>query len=222
MIFLEGFEWSTSENILFIGEHVPPLYQGSRDEALEAATDLLTIICHPRPSMTRTYWTVDMIAALRPAPRAMEVYNAHYSRSHMVYRDPNPLYNDTWDALLTRGMRLWGFANDDSHDPQDFGCAFTMACVDGPGPQALLHALKSGRFYASTGPEMPACSVSDGRIRVELSADARGRFVGPHGAVLSETDGRDFSFTAGDQAYVRFEAEGLEGRIFLQPFYRAE
>ena len=43
MAFLEGFEHSTAENILFVGEHVPPLYRLPVEEALAAADGLLTV-----------------------------------------------------------------------------------------------------------------------------------------------------------------------------------
>ena len=57
-------------------------------------------------------------------------------------------------------------------------------------------------------------------ISVRLGSDASGRFVGPGGKVLSEKTGREFAFRAHDEDYVRFEAEGPSGRIFLQPFFR--
>jgi hypothetical protein len=221
VIFLEGFEWSQSENILFIGESVPPLYGSPLHEALSAAANLLTVICHPKPSRTRDYWTVPMIAALDPAPVGMEVYNAHYSRRHRVFGDPNPLYTDIWDALLTRGSRLWGFADDDSHDPLDFGCTFTMAFVSEPSPSALLDALRAGRFYASTGIGLERVAVEEERIEVTIASSAVGRFIGPGGSVLAQSEGRRFCYSHGGESYVRFEAEGRDGRIFLQPFLAA-
>jgi hypothetical protein len=220
-IFLEGFEWSRSENILFIGERVPPLYQRSLPDALARANSLglLTVVCHPKPSLSRNYWTVPMIRALSPAPLGIEVYNAHYSRPHRMFTDPNPLYIDTWDQLLTLGMRLWGFANDDSHDPADYGCTRTMVCGSDHTPASLMEALKAGRFYGSTGLLLEAVRVQGDLIEVALSAAARGRFIGPGGRVLAATEGREAAFRAAGEAYIRFEAEGADGRIFLQPFF---
>ena len=86
--FLEGFEWSRSQNILFVGENVPPLYESSLPEALKRAAGLLTVVCHPKPYRYRDYWTVPMILALDPAPVAIEVFNSHYSRPMRV--DPVP------------------------------------------------------------------------------------------------------------------------------------
>jgi hypothetical protein len=219
--FLEGFEWSRSENILFIGEKVLPLYELDLPEALRQSSGLLTVICHPRPHMRREYWTIPMIMALDPAPLAVEVYNSHYSRPLRTDAGPNPLYSDTWDALLTRGLRVWGFANDDSHNPGDFGHTATWANVPDKSAASMMRALRAGRFYASTGLRLLEVSVANAEIRVRLDSEAQGRFVGPGGAILGAALGREFSLRAGDQDYIRFEAEGAEGRIFLQPFFRA-
>ena len=218
--FLEGFEWSRSENILFIGEKVPPLYEHRLPEALQRAAGLLTVICHPRPNLLRDYWTVPMILALDPAPLAIEVYNSHYSRRHAAARSPNPLYADVWDALLSKGLRVWGFTNDDSHDPADFGLTATVANVEDRSPASLMKALRAGRFYGTTGLVLEQVAMTGDVIGVRLGSEANGRFVGPGGSVLQETAAADFAFRASDEDYVRFEAEGPAGRIFLQPFFR--
>jgi len=218
--FLEGFEWSRSENILFIGEKVPPLHERPLSEALRQASGLLTVICHPRPNRRGDYWTVPMIMALDPPPVAIEVYNSHYSRPLRVDPGPNPLYTDTWDALLTQGLRVWGFTNDDSHDPRDFGHTATCANVRDRSASSLLTALKAGRFYGSTGLMLEEIHAAGDLIRVRLDSDAHGRFVGPGGKVLRGSEGREFALRASDEDYIRFEAEGPKGRIFLQPFFR--
>jgi hypothetical protein len=218
--FLEGFEWSRSENILFIGEKVPRLYEHGLPEALRRAAGLLTVICHPRPHLRRDYWTVPMILALDPPPVAIEVYNAHYSRPMRTDAGPNPLYTETWDALLTQGLRVWGFANDDSHNPSDFGLTATVANVPDRSAASLMNALMVGRFYGTTGLQLESVSVIGDEIRIRIDAEARGRFVGPGGRVLNGTQASAFSCRAGGEDYVRFEAEGAAGRIFLQPFFR--
>ncbi len=220
MIFLEGFEWSKSQNILFIGERVPALYEHSLAAAMRRSDGLLTVICHPRPNPRRDYWTVSMILALDPPPVAIEVYNSHYSRPLRTEPGPNPLYTDTWDELLTRGLRVWGLANDDSHDPVDFGRTATFANVTDFSAASLLEALKAGRFYGTTGPRLEEVSVKDDFISIWLDSSAVGRFVGPGGRVLGASEGRAFSLPARGEDYVRFEAEGAAGRIFLQPFFK--
>ncbi len=222
MILLEGFEWSKSENILFIGSTVSPLHTRPLSEALKASRNLLTVVCHPRPSWVIEYWTVPMILALDPPPIGIEVYNGHYAGEHRSLRRTNPLYSETWDALLTGGARFWGFVNDDFHQLSDFGRTFTMACIQEQNGDGLLAALKAGRFYGSTGLFLKEVSVTGLCARVALESPAAGRFVGPGGKTLASGEGTLFEYRAADEAYVRFEAEGEAGRIFLQPFFAGD
>ena len=221
MVFLQGFEYSSQENVLFIGETVPPLHALPLTEALARADGLLTVICHPRPSLSADYWTVPMIMALSPAPVGMEVYNGHYNHHSPMWGSTNPLYTDTWDQILTLGRRLWGFANDDFHDPRDYGRAFNMVLTERADATSLLSALKAGRFYASTGLLLEEAGIREDGILVRLSSEARGRFVGPGGRTVAEASGREFHCRHAGEAYLRFEAEGAAGRLFLQPFFSA-
>ncbi len=219
MVFLEGFEYSSSENVLFVGESVPPLHELPIAEALARADGLLTVICHPRPSSSRRYWTTEMILALRPAPIGIEVYNGHYSMRHKVFQDVNPLYTDTWDELLSAGCRVWGFASDDFHDPSDFGKAYIMVNVKRLSAPSIMEAMKSGRFYATTGLLLEEVRAEHDRVEVQLAEHAKGRFIGPQGSVLAEGEGTSFAYRSAGEPYIRFEAEGKAGRIFLQPFF---
>jgi len=219
MTFLEGFEYSRSENMLFIGEKVPPLHRLSIDEALLQADGLLTVVCHPAPRKGESYWSVEKILSLDPVPIGVEVYNGHYIHRFPMWKNTNPLYTTFWDELLSRGARIWGFANDDFHHPNDFGRAFNMICGEDRSPASVMSALKAGRFYASTGLLLSEVIVGDASITVRLAESARGSFIGPGGRVLEEGEGTLFQYAAKGEMYVRFEAEGSAGRIFLQPFF---
>jgi hypothetical protein len=149
----------------------------------------------------------------------IEVYNGHYSRPHKIFSDANPLYTDTWDALLSQGCRVWGFANDDFHDLHDFGKAYNMVNAEHLSAPALLNAMKAGRFYATTGLLLDGVHAEGNAIEVCLAASAKGRFIGPGGRTLSGGEGSGFAYRTVGEQYVRFEAEGKAGRIFLQPFF---
>ena len=223
MAFLEGFEYSSRENVVFVGPKVGPLYKHSLEDALMQASDLLTIICHPRPHADgRDYWTKDMLEALGVWPDGIEVYNGHYGTATAVSNGRQPLYAAFWDELLTAGHHLWGFANDDFHDPEDFDNAFNMLLVEDNTPKSVVQAAKTGRSYASTGLLLKTITEQDGHIVVEVDAPGTGRFVGPSGRELAKNQGTRFEYTAGDEAYVRFEAEGETGRIFLQPMWATQ
>ena len=66
---------------------------------------------------------------------------------------------------------------------------------------------------------MKTITEQDGHITVEVDAPCTGLFVGPGGQELAKAQGVRFEYTAVDEAYVRFEAEGDTGRIFLQPMW---
>lgn len=128
MVFLEGFEHSTRENIVFVGEHVPPLHELPLEEALKlAGPDIITVVCHPQAFPAGDpYWIYEKLAALGKWPDGIEVYNGHYGTERLRARGRQPLGTGLWDELLTAGHRLWGYANDDFHDPDDFGNAWNM------------------------------------------------------------------------------------------------
>ena len=64
-----------------------------------------------------------------------------------------------------------------------------------------------------------ACELAPKVISVEVDAPCAGAFVGPGGRTLAKGEGTRFTYRAGAEDYVRFEAEGKTGRIFLQPMF---
>jgi len=221
LAFLHGFEYSTRENVVFCGDSVDELFRLSLEEALTKAGDLLTIVCHPQPmGAAREYWTRPKLEALGTMPDGIEVYNGHYGTPTGRANGRQPLYNDFWDELLTAGHHVWGFGNDDFHDPEDFSNAWNMVHVDDVSATGVVIAAKSGRSYATTGLLLEDLIVDGDHVEVHVSADAKGRFVGPGALVLASGEGARFSYDAGDEAYVRFEAESDAGRVFLQPLWK--
>ena len=82
-----------------------------------------------------------------------------------------------------------------------------------------MAAARAGQCYATTGLLLEEFRVDGSGIHVELETEARGRFVGPGGVPLATGAGVRFNYRLNGEAYVRFEAEGKEGRIFLQPVF---
>lgn len=220
LAFIQGFEYSTRENVVFAGPGVRPLYEQSLEDALADADDLLTIVAHPKRWQDREYWTRPMLEDLGTWPDGTEVYNGHYGIPSALESGRWPLYNGFWDELLTAGHRLWGYANDDFHDPEDFGNAWNMVNVETTTPEAVIASAKAGRCYATTGPRVTTLNVEGSRLDVELDTECTGRFVGPGGKALAASEGSRFGFEASGEDYVRFEGEGPDGWIFLQPMFR--
>ena len=137
-----------------------------------------------------------------------------------------------WDALLARGYRLWGFANDDAHTwpghPEAYPfTAFEMVQTDDATPEGFLYALRRGSFYASTGLHFAELGALGHTVVASAPGAARLRFVGWGGRILLEVEGQSGIYaTTGDEGYVRVEAEGAFvpektwlARAWSQPFY---
>ena len=89
----------------------------------------------------------------------------------------------------------------------------------------LFQVGEDGVFELQVGLTRAAVELEDlivdgDHVEVHVSADAKGRFVGPGALVLASGEGARFSYDAGDEAYVRFEAESDAGRVFLQPLWK--
>jgi hypothetical protein len=223
LVLLEGFEYSSCENMLFAGGRVGELYRFPLSQALRRrGEDVLTVVCHPRPSADgREYWTLGKLIALGSLPDGIEIYNGHYGTPTARSHGRQPLGTGLWDEVLGAGHRLWGYANDDSHDPEDLGNAWNMVCAGERTADAIVRAARAGRTYATTGLLLHGLGVAGRHLRIELTAPAGGRFIGPGGAVLWEGIGTVFEYEVRTEAHVRFEAEGTAGRIFLQPVFGA-
>jgi hypothetical protein len=75
-----------------------------------------------------------------------------------------------WDEALEAGRALFALATDDSHHPgYDSGFAWTMVRAAERSQAAVLDALRSGRFYGSTGPEIHHVELDDNTVVVRCS-----------------------------------------------------
>jgi len=89
-------------------------------------------------------------------------------------------------------------------------------------PKGIIAAARAGQCYGTTGLLLREFGIEGKRIHVELESKARGRFVGPGGKPLAGDVGTHFDYRVDGESYVRFEAEGKAGRIFLQPAFGEE
>ena len=150
------------------------------------------------------------------------MYNGHYGHARARAVGRWPLYDEFWDQLLTAGHRIWGFANDDFHDPEDFDNAFNMVLVEECSAAAIIAAVKQGRSYATTGLLLKNLQEDQGLIQIETDAPCTGRFIGPGSRELGGGNGTYFSYQAKGETYIRFQAEGESGHLFLQPLFASK
>ncbi len=138
----------------------PAAERGPALAARAAAAGAFVAIAHPA-----WYGLTVADADSIEAAHAVEVYN----HTGAVKTDRG----DGWgllDALLARGRRLLACATDDAHFrfADSFG-GWVMVKTDTLEPEALLAALKSGRYYSSQGPEIHAITVGRDEVAIECS-----------------------------------------------------
>lgn len=149
-------------------------------------------IAHPEWSGLREADALSIEAA-----HAVEIYN------HGCAVDADrPHGFATLDMLNSEGRRLSLIATDDAHfsTPDAFG-GWVMVKAEANEPEALLAALKAGRHYATTGPEIRDIVVEDKRIHVECSAATTVIVMGEGSAASSA---RGASMTAASLKLAKF------------------
>ncbi|HYC52311.1 MAG TPA: CehA/McbA family metallohydrolase [Gemmatimonadaceae bacterium] len=136
-----------------------------------------------------------------------------------------------WDALLTRGLQLYGIAVDDAHHfqrPWDAGASrpgqgWIYVRADRLDGRAILDAMERGDFYASTGVELADYQASPGAIRIAVRERAfekyRVQFIGQGGRLLKEAAATPAVYEIrGDEGYVRAKVYDSNGRVaWTQP-----
>ena len=120
--------------------------------------------------LAHTYWSglrVEQFEDCEALP-GIEIWNAGCELE--IGRGDSTLH---WDEALDRGRTFFGIVADDSHHPgYDSGFAWTWVRARERTQAAVLEALRDGRFYGSTGPEIHALEVEDGHVVVRCSPAA--------------------------------------------------
>jgi hypothetical protein len=153
------------------------------------------------PYLAHTYWSGLRTEQWEPCEGLLgiEVWNTGCELE--IGRGDSSIH---WDEALERGSALQGLATDDSHHPgYDSGFAWTMVHAAERTQEAVLEALRAGRFYGSTGPTIESVEV-DGNAVVVRSSPAQsvtlvsarhrgaranaGRLGYPNGSTILERD----------------------------------
>jgi len=180
----------------------------------------INIICHPHIYNT-DYWPLDKILKLS-GYTAIEIYN------HNVKMNSNgrAIATDIWDALLSRGIRVYGIASDDLHHRSRYGGAFIMVQASQKNAASIFQAIKSGAFYSSTGILFQDISLKNGNeLSLEIASnyipDVTFSFIGLGGKILYKMNGPNASYVIPDtEGYIRIEAVREDGaRAWTQPFF---
>ena len=149
----------------------------------------------------------------------IEIYNGVISRL-----PGSPYATDRWDQLLSKGRRVWGFANDDSHAAVgDVELGWNVVYVNDATSDGVVAALEKGRFYASTGVTIDTIAVDQAKRAITIEAKNAHRIVASHqnGQRIATIDaGRMELVVPPASQYVRFECWGAgEKFAWTQPFW---
>jgi hypothetical protein len=144
------------------------------------------------------------------------------------------VWEDFWDAALSAGRPVWGFAADDGHAQTESGSGShvgigSVVIHAQRDADDVLRALREGRFHAlytrqNEGPiALDFCEIDAGvlHVRVGEVADTI-RFYGEHGALRSEERRKaEAVYTLRpDDPYVRVEVIAHQAVLYLNPVIR--
>ena len=94
----------------------------------------------------------------------IEVYN---TSTRYIGKEYNMVI---WDEILDSGCKCTALAVDDIHHPCDLFKGWTMVAASERTPDAVLAALRTGRFYATQGPKFHRLSFKDGIFEAEFTS----------------------------------------------------
>jgi hypothetical protein len=94
----------------------------------------------------------------------IEIYNGVVDRL-----DGSAFAIDKWDRLQNAAKPVWGFANDDSHAPQDVELGWNVVLAKKRSVPEILAAFRAGRFYASTGVKITSIKVKGSVVKVKTA-----------------------------------------------------
>lgn len=106
----------------------------------------------------------------------IELFNGH----PLVYNWGNEKHipvEEKWDYILSAGLKVYGIASDDSHRLKTTkkaypGKGWIMVNASRLTEKAIIAAIKSGEFYASTGVQLSGCRRDKNCIRVVVDENS--------------------------------------------------
>jgi hypothetical protein len=162
----------------------------------------------------------------------LEIFNGHPLVNNLG-GGGSPSAEEIWDRVLSAGKVAFGAATDDSHvfkRPAD-----RSAPLPGRGwifvrareltQAAIIEAIRSGDFYASTGVELSEYSATAKAVTVSIKEERNSRyrvqFIGTGGRALSESVANPAIYEIrGGEGYVRARVIESNGKMaWTQPHF---
>ncbi len=203
ILHIDGSEQSVSEGHLNILQAISPT--GTVIRYLQAN----------HPNRLDNPWTTAELTG-NTSINGLEVFNPK----------PTSEAEDKWDyALLHPSVRsVWGTAVDDYHGTSTFSGGLGWVMVYAPSLTAahIVNSLRSGNFYASTGPTL-VIEISGQTIKVTTDGESTFSWQSRSGKVLktSSTTLQDSYRCRGNEVYVKtLITRNSDGKkAWTQPFF---
>src|SRR5262249_48813836 len=226
-------------NALWITRAIPAQRGSTVTELLQASIDAtraqggVPLINHPNFEWA---FTAEEMLPLRGAA-LLEIASGHPAVNH----DGDgviPSTEQMWDELLSAGMRVFAVAVDDVHNfREEFavtranpGRGWVMVRAAALTRDAIVTALDTGDFYASTGVTLKDVRATSSEISVDVETRPAGSaanlstrfpvvFIGKDGQVLAKSRENPARYVfSGTEGYVRVRIEDSNGRrAWTQP-----
>jgi hypothetical protein len=202
-----------------------PLWQSLNNQQFVidrvADTADLVAIAHP---YSRDAYTPEDLKQLT-GYQLIEVVNGPFS------------FEESWDAALSAGRRVWGLGNDDTHDladPRRTAMAWTMINAASPALHDVVDALRAGRAYSvsrtnetasATETVVEDVTFNEGTLRIACAGEpSTFIFIGQNGAIrktVKKALDAEYTFKR-DDTYVRTVVRSPRTTMFLNPVLRSE
>ncbi|GIV19205.1 MAG: phosphotransferase [Armatimonadota bacterium] len=217
ILFLPGVEHSAQQHILRINVASTLPHDLSYQSVIDLTVQEggLVILNHPNWGENFDHWRDTQLLHLERY-HGIEIYN-----NVIEYLEGSSYALDRWDRLLSAGKQVWGYANEDTHRTLQIGSAWNAVNVRERSKEAVLEALKEGRFYASTGVVIEEITVEDSIYRVRTQNARELRLVTLQGQVIERVSGSQAVFSLSKaRIYARVEALGEgQARAWTQPVF---
>jgi hypothetical protein len=177
----------------------------------------LSIMCHPNWEAHFNHCPQEKLVAWK-GYAGIEVFNGI-----VTWVEGCPTASDRWDRLLAQGRQVWGFANDDCHRMEDIGVGWNVVQAEPGNAADIVSALRTGRFYASSGVTIDRIETDGNTITVSAKDAHRISVFSDYARRRDVVEGSRITYAVPDDAefhYVRFECAGCgEKTAWTQPFF---
>ncbi len=235
IVIIPGFEQSMGWNphVVVVNvwhdelKHIVTLsdYQNFIDECV--ARGGIAILAHPH-WQKKDYWPEEYLDKLT-GYTGIEILNTsiEYDRAKFTGEyDYWDIAVDVWDMLLSRGIKVWGFGNDDFHHRKEFAKSFNLVKAKELTRDSIMKSVEKGSFAVSTGVRLNDIMMDGETIKIDIDHGSENKIFmafGKEGKILKSviTSDNCFYYTpCGNEDYVRLQVILESGKtLFTQPFF---